>query len=574
MKRTRNRLPVSCTFCHARKLRCDRKTPCSNCVTHQRQNCNYLKKQDSKKHAATVNTLAPESLTHIGDAQIYTSSISVAALAGWGSHSNMEGPQPTPREQDPPFLHNVFRLLHQSPREKIDTNPHLWARLLPSRALCEQLCQRYMDTINVFHFAVGPAQPQLWINTVYSKDPSKPHTNAELRAMALVLLMMRLGHIATHDDCPDYCADTYLGPRLQHIAESFLQATVTHNSMALEGFQALILLRCHAVFSPQNIDTDQRDNGIVHSSMSLVSTAVTMGLHRDPSVFKLPDSTAALWRGLWCHVVVCDTFHSLNTGTPLSNVIDSSNVRIQSLDLSDLATTEAEKTYLAQCAHSLSLYTRLCQLMRKGLSFIFTPSGLTDANYTVIISDIQDFRTSLNLHMEQWVVTDEINAANRLVLLLGALQLQSLVNRACQVPATETHKSHRRLLFTCLEIGSVCDYVSSNMRHFKSFSWPIKAIFLRVSTLTCLNLCSLAWQAAKMNATESLAEIFATCDTLLQWISSVGSVYVTAHQAHVHLTRLLDIVKREHNVSVDMMGWYVGDVGSPLMEWLIQAPSF
>lgn len=216
----------------------------------------------------------------------------------------------------------------------------------------------------------------------------------------------------------------------------------------------------------------------------------------------------------------------------------------------------------------------MCRLMRKGLSFIFTPSGLTDANYQIIISDIQDFRSSLNLHMEQWVVTDEINAANRLVLLLGALQLQSLINRACQVPANEAPKSHRRLLFTCLEIGSVCDYLSSNMGHFKSFSWPIKAIFLRVSTLTCLNLCSLAWQATKMNATDSLPEIFATCDTLLAWISSVGAVYVTAHQAHVHLTRLLDIVKREHNVSVDMMGWYMGDVDSPLMEWLIQAPSF
>lgn len=573
MKRTRNRLPVSCTFCHARKLRCDRKSPCSNCVTHQRQHCNYLKKQDTKTSAtATVNTLAPESLTHIGDAQIYTSPLSVAALAGSGSHS--VSLQPTPRVEDPPFLHNVFRLLHQSPRDKIDSNPHLWARLFPSRALCEQLVQRYMDTINVFHFAVGPAQPAHWIKTVYSRDSSQPHTNAELRAMAMVLLMMRLGHIATHDNCPDYCADTYLGPRLQNIAETFLQATVTHNSMALEGFQALILLRCHAVFSPQNIDTDQRDNGIVHSSMHFVSTAVTMGLHRDPSVFKLPDATAALWRGLWCHVVVCDTFHSLNTGTPLSNVIDSSNVRVDDLDLSALATTDAEKAYLAQCAHSLSLYARLCKLMRKGLSYVFAPSGLSDADYTVIIADIGDFRSDLSLQMEQWVVTDEINSANRLVLLLGALQLQSLVNRACQVPASETHKSHRRLLFTCLEVGSVCDYVSCNMSHFKSFAWPIKAIFLRVSTSTCLNLCSLAWQATKMNATESLAQIFTTCDTLLQWISSVGTVYVTAHQAHVHLTRLLDIVKREHNVGVDMIGWYVGDVGSPLMEWLIQAPSF
>lgn len=44
-KRTRRRIPVSCTLCHTRKLKCDRQKPCSSCqMRGEAPKCNYISK--------------------------------------------------------------------------------------------------------------------------------------------------------------------------------------------------------------------------------------------------------------------------------------------------------------------------------------------------------------------------------------------------------------------------------------------------------------------------------------------------------------------------------------------------
>ncbi|SGZ52879.1 CIC11C00000005383 [Sungouiella intermedia] len=41
LARKRNRLTLVCTFCKRRKIRCDKKQPCSSCVTHGNSDCSY-----------------------------------------------------------------------------------------------------------------------------------------------------------------------------------------------------------------------------------------------------------------------------------------------------------------------------------------------------------------------------------------------------------------------------------------------------------------------------------------------------------------------------------------------------
>jgi hypothetical protein len=50
----RSRIPISCTFCRAGKLKCDRKTPCQQCVKRNRDNlCKYASK-DGDSSAKTL----------------------------------------------------------------------------------------------------------------------------------------------------------------------------------------------------------------------------------------------------------------------------------------------------------------------------------------------------------------------------------------------------------------------------------------------------------------------------------------------------------------------------------------
>ena len=51
-KRTRRRIPVSCTLCHSRKLKCNRQKPCSSCdMRGEASKCVYVSKHPDDPHA-------------------------------------------------------------------------------------------------------------------------------------------------------------------------------------------------------------------------------------------------------------------------------------------------------------------------------------------------------------------------------------------------------------------------------------------------------------------------------------------------------------------------------------------
>ena len=60
-KRTRRRLPVSCTLCHTRKLKCNRQTPCSSCeMRGEASKCVYAKHVDEQQHGAKRRRTLPK----------------------------------------------------------------------------------------------------------------------------------------------------------------------------------------------------------------------------------------------------------------------------------------------------------------------------------------------------------------------------------------------------------------------------------------------------------------------------------------------------------------------------------
>ncbi|KAI1404157.1 hypothetical protein F4819DRAFT_448910 [Hypoxylon fuscum] len=149
--RKRRRIVISCTECHRRKQKCDRKMPCTNCVSRNKETaCRYetgtpLAKPDRKGTLQNGNDRSPESMESlpIKTADFGYASNSASTL---GILRKIEGDgEPLAGMPTENFDGDSFGI-----RERYKT----LVRLLPSRTYVEKLAEIYFRDINWQYFSI------------------------------------------------------------------------------------------------------------------------------------------------------------------------------------------------------------------------------------------------------------------------------------------------------------------------------------------------------------------------------------------------------------------------------------
>ncbi|XDG02824.1 hypothetical protein ABKA04_002439 [Annulohypoxylon sp. FPYF3050] len=149
--RKRRRIVISCTECHRRKQKCDRKMPCTNCVSRNKEgSCRYetgtpLAKPDRKGSSQSGNERSPEAIENlpIKSADFGYSHNSASTL---GILRKIEGDG----ERLPGMPVETFDGANFGMRERYKA----LIRQLPARTYVEQLADLYFRDINWQYFSI------------------------------------------------------------------------------------------------------------------------------------------------------------------------------------------------------------------------------------------------------------------------------------------------------------------------------------------------------------------------------------------------------------------------------------
>ncbi|KAI1449353.1 hypothetical protein F5Y02DRAFT_207315 [Annulohypoxylon stygium] len=149
--RKRRRIVISCTECHRRKQKCDRKMPCTNCVSRNKEgSCRYetgtpLAKPDRKGSSQSGNERSPEAIENlpIKSADFGYSHNSASTL---GMLRKIEGDG----ERLPGMPVETFDGANFGMRERYKA----LIRQLPARTYVEQLADLYFRDINWQYFSI------------------------------------------------------------------------------------------------------------------------------------------------------------------------------------------------------------------------------------------------------------------------------------------------------------------------------------------------------------------------------------------------------------------------------------
>ncbi|KAI6085099.1 hypothetical protein F4821DRAFT_241554 [Hypoxylon rubiginosum] len=162
--RKRRRIVISCTECHRRKQKCDRKMPCTNCVTRNKESsCHYetgtpLAKPDRKGSSQNANDRSPESIENLPiktvDFGYATNSASTLGIL-----RKIDGGEPLAGMPTENFDGDSFGI-----RERYKT----LVRLLPARTYVEKLAEIYFRDINWQYFSVDEPVCRELMNQWYS----------------------------------------------------------------------------------------------------------------------------------------------------------------------------------------------------------------------------------------------------------------------------------------------------------------------------------------------------------------------------------------------------------------------
>ncbi|OTB04829.1 hypothetical protein M426DRAFT_320411 [Hypoxylon sp. CI-4A] len=189
--RKRRRIVISCTECHRRKQKCDRKMPCTNCVSRNKEaSCRYetgnpLTKPD-RKSSSNDNDRSPDSIEPIPmkTADFGYSSNSASSL---GLLRKIEGGGDLIPGISENFDGGSFGM-----RERYKNQ----VRLLPARPYVEKLVDIYFRDINWQYFSIDEpvfrALMEQWYNMPYNvlSNSGPQALDPMLRAFPSLLLQL------------------------------------------------------------------------------------------------------------------------------------------------------------------------------------------------------------------------------------------------------------------------------------------------------------------------------------------------------------------------------------------------
>lgn len=227
--------------------------------------------------------------------------------------------------------------------------------MIPTRRIADQLVQYYLDTFETTYRVLHiPRFLQQY--TEYWNSPQQ----AESSFIAQLLAVMAAGscfYVQSSDGKEE--SDAYQKPAMKWImaVQSYISCTFVSPDIDLRMIQTQCLLLVARLGVASDGDVAWASSG------SLIRSAMTMGLHRDPTRFK--KKSRPFWyelrRRVWATIVELDLKISLDRGVPPSVDLDECDCDAPS-NWDDNALTEAldhNPTHLNTAAYTQNFYQTL-----------------------------------------------------------------------------------------------------------------------------------------------------------------------------------------------------------------------
>ncbi|KAK9490198.1 hypothetical protein V1508DRAFT_400137 [Lipomyces doorenjongii] len=409
----------------------------------------------------------------------------------------------------PPDMTHWVEEIFNVAAEPIDLFPRL-----EHRPICEFLIDRFMQTINIMFPIVNPAvfrcdMRKFWqAKELLAKGQQKNGRSAtsddkpfwmstrknDMRGAALFAVLLRLGRLSLPPDWEpanagfDNSYTALFGPRLQAFAWSCLRETNYMGKANLGVAQVLLGIRVHQLIAPEDGDGSDGSDSAGFVGM-MCQVAMSMGLHRDPSLLQgMPSTLEDTWRILWSQLVILDTYRSLDLALPFAiplEMCDTALGRIRRFPDKVASYEQFSQTFM----HT---HIKWALLARTILSRIMRPDYILSLEDFQILADelnqfeeshLSSFQSLISVVQVDNAVSslqDSYNLVQKFILQLLFLRLQLSLLRSYAPPDLETAETFRRARLRCalkmLDTVATCMY---HRRLFNGFEWLLVPFSLR-----------------------------------------------------------------------------------------------
>ncbi|KAK9246634.1 hypothetical protein V1506DRAFT_164279 [Lipomyces tetrasporus] len=374
---------------------------------------------------------------------------------------------------------------------------------LSDRNMCVLLIDQFMQTVNkVFPF-VNPCElraqvTMLWetkqetSKSAVSNDAAASISQKEfLRLTALITMVVRLGWLSRKEWTGSVLSSsTQFGRHMEQYAWRCLRETNYLAKGDMITVQILLSFRIHMFITPEVGDgIDLADaSGLIGL---LSQAAVTIGLHRDPDLFRrITPAFTRMWRLLWSEIVFQDTDRALDLSVPFSIQLELSDTDLEKLlPFADNvpAIEKPSLTFLHSkvkwCTLSRSILSRLLQpnLMLSSEEFnnyyqqlaVFEESYLSSFH---ILLQMLHADPSASVSSPQ----DSYDLTQKFFLQIQFLRLRQVLLKAYSPPTAEERELARKLRTRCaLTILDTLVTCLRSRQLFSRFLWLVVPLTLR-----------------------------------------------------------------------------------------------
>ncbi|KAK9446938.1 uncharacterized protein V1518DRAFT_387743 [Limtongia smithiae] len=409
----------------------------------------------------------------------------------------------------PPEMKTLVEDIFNVQAEPVDLFPRL-----EHRPVCEFLVDRFMQTINIVFPVVNPYlfrkdMAMYWKakDTALQRRQNNNNNSSavvqsngapessfgsamrktDMRSAAFFAVILRLGRLSLPSDWKPSSAgfeDSYsvlFGPRLIAFAWACLRETNYMGKPNLVVAQVLVCMRLHQLMSFEGGDGHDGSDAAGFTGM-MCQIGVSMGLHRDPSMFPcIPPGMGHLGRTLWTNMVILDTYRTLDLMLPFAINLETSDCDFDKLKEFPPVVPESDQ-YSLQFVQS---HLKWALLARTIFSRLLRPgqSSLTFEEYCKFEQDLKSF-AELHLSSFQSLISviqvgaavsspqDSYDLIQKFLLQILFFRLQLVLLQAYIPADAVTMESIRRERMRCAL--RMLDTISTCIHHrslFAGFEW-------------------------------------------------------------------------------------------------------
>ncbi|KAF5862724.1 hypothetical protein ETB97_011266 [Aspergillus alliaceus] len=309
----RNRIPLSCTSCRIRKLRCDRQHPCHNCTARGVDKlCMYANGAGNARRGRTTNGATSEIR-------------SKSPITGWlrdedlfyrsGTHwDSVLAELASLRLAEPRKLQSNGATFHDTGLTAVKGCPSGSAdellTVMPSRSAADKLVEAFFDPCCF----LGPITCAIHYPTFmkeYEQHWRNP-SSSPLSRLALLYAIFSVSISFLQNETDNYMGLSETLATLYHTKSGQCLARISTNKICVQTLQAM-LTRSVFEFSLR----EEWGAGIIGTMGSIVRLAMRQGLHRDPSHFtNITPFQGEMRRRIWTTLAQYDILSSFHLGMP------------------------------------------------------------------------------------------------------------------------------------------------------------------------------------------------------------------------------------------------------------------